>query len=220
MMPADEVRRDAEDLQRLSRDILAVLEERATGIWSALPGIEDTFYEGCYCLCAVQNPAVRTVRAVGWLRDSDAFGRLGRGADLRDEIACGIRELVRFHNVKAGRIVRFREGVAATHALLAAGKEGTLRLRDRLAREVDGFGMKEASHFMRNVGFRGLAILDKHVVRRMAELGLLESPEAPLSPRAYREAEREMLGYAEALGATVDELDVLWWSRGSGGFGR
>ena len=93
-------------------------------------------------------------------------------------------------------------------------------LRDWLVREVDGFGFKEASHFLRNVGFRGLTIPDIHVLRRMAELGLVEEPSGSPGPKAHREADAAMRRYAEAIGADLDELDVLWWSRGSGGFGR
>ena len=218
-----EARKDARDLRALSREIRGVLDDRATGIWDSLPGIEDTFYEGCYCLCAAQNPAVRTARAVEWLRGIDAYGRLGRpsGAALRAGIAAGIRGLVRFHNVKSGRIAALRGQIGAVHARLAAAGEGEApSLRDWLAGEVAGFSLKEASHFLRNVGFRGLAILDVHVLRRLAELGLAGPPGGSLTARAYREADGAMRRYAEALGATVDELDVLWWSRGSGGFGR
>src|SRR5215510_6832156 len=39
--------------------------------------------------------------------------------------------------------------------------------RDWLANErgVKGLGYKESSHFLRNIGFKGYAILDKHIVR-------------------------------------------------------
>jgi len=218
-----EARRDARDLRALAREIRAVLDGRVTGIWDALPGVEDTFYEGCYCLCAAQNPAVRTARAVEWLREVDAYGRLGRpsGAALRAGIAAGIRGLVRFHNVKSGWIALLRGQIAGLHARLAGAGEGEeAPLRDWLVREVRGFAFKEASHFLRNVGFRGLTIPDVHVVRRLAELGLVEPRGGSLTARACREADGAMRRYAEALGATVDELDVLWWSRGSGGFGR
>ncbi len=226
-MHTAEARRDAEDLRRLAGEIRAVLDGRSTGIWDALPGVEDAFYEGCYCLCAVQNPAVRTVKAVRWMRQRGLYGKLGRirrgvagERALRREIATAIRGLVRFHNVKSERIILFRRQVEAIHTRLAAEEGEPRSLRNHLVREVKGFGLKEASHFLRNVGFRGLAILDAHVLRRLAELGLAELPEGSLTPLAYEDAERGMRRYAEAMGTTVDELDVLWWSRGSGGFGR
>ena len=59
--------------------------------------------------------------------------------------------------------------------------------RDFLAanRSVRGIGYKEASHFLRNVGYRGYAILDKHVLGRLAEfikLNPLQVRHHPASP--------------------------------------
>jgi len=220
-----EVLRDIRDLRRLSRDLRAVLDERTTGIWNVLPGVEDSFYEGCYCLCAIQNPAVRTAEAVQWMRGWDAYGKLGRSGEaddaVRAEIAAGIRRLVRFHNVKAGRIVLLRRQIGCIHAWLAAADPGeTPALRDRLTREIKGFGFKEASHFLRNVGFRGLTIPDVHILRRLSSLGLVEGGGGSVTVKVYREADAAMRRYADALGANLDELDALWWSRGSGSFGR
>lgn len=218
-----EVRRDIRGLEELSSDIRAVLHERSTGIHASLPDIEDTFYEGCYCLCAVQNPAVRTVRAMALMRSWDTYGRLGASAEadeaIRREIAVGIRELVRFHNVKSGRMVAFRRQVGAIHSRLSSGGEAP-PLRDWLMAEVVGFGFKEAGHFLRNVGFRGLAIPDIHVLRRLDSLGLAPRAGKSMGAKAYRAAETAMLRYAAAIGTDIDSLDALWWSRGSGAFGR
>jgi phage N-6-adenine-methyltransferase len=237
--PEAEAARDLRDLRLLSGEIRAALRGRATGIWDSLPGVEDTFYEGCYALCAAQNPAVRTAEAVRRMRAADMYGRLPPSGEAartvigdvtpRAELAGIMRGLVRFHNVKSGRVAAFRGQVAGIHAVLAATSdfirhspmsEWTPSLRDWLAREVDGFGFKEASHFLRNVGFRGLTIPDIHVLRRLAELGLVKEPSGSPTPKAHREADAAMRRYAEAIGADLDELDVLWWSRGSGGFGR
>jgi len=219
-----EARRDLGDLRALSRELRAVLRERATGIWDALPGVEDAFYEGCYCLCAVQNPAVRTAAAVQWMRDMDVYGRLttpGEADETVKRIAAGIRGLVRFHNVKSGRIALFRGQIAGLHARLASAGEGEApALRDRLIREVKGFGFKEASHFLRNVGFRGLTIPDVHILRRLASMGLLAWDGGSPSARTYHKADAAMRRYADSIGADLDELDALWWSRGSGRFGR
>lgn len=218
-----DVRKDIRELRELADDIRAVLHDRSTGIHSSLPGVEDTFYEGCYCLCAVQNPAVRTVRAVALLRSQDVYGRLGgspeRDDAVRTEIADGIRTLVRFHNIKSGRIVAFRRQVDAIHARLSSGGEAS-HLRDWLMADVNGFGFKEAGHFLRNVGFRGLAIPDIHVLRRLDSLGLVSWGGKSAGTKVYMAAEAAMRRYAAAIGTDVDSLDALWWSRGSGAFGR
>jgi len=220
--PEAEEARDLKDLRALSGEIRAVLTCRTTGIWDSLPGVEDTFYEGCYALCAAQNPAFRTAKAVRLMRAADMYGRLPTSGEvIRVELAGIMRGLVRFHNVKSGRVAAFRGQVAGIHAALAAASgEQAPALRDWLVREVVGFGFKEASHFLRNIGFRGLTIPDIHVLRRLAELGLADEPSGSPTPKAHREADAAMRHYAEAIGADLDELDVLWWSRGSGGFGR
>jgi len=217
-----EVRRDISELAELADDIRAVLNSRSTGIHSSLPSVEHTFYEGCYCLCAVQNPAVRTSRAVRLMRDWGIYARLGTSPEdrgVRAEIAEGIRTLVRFHNVKSGRIVAFRGQVGMIHARLSSGEEAP-SLRDWLMSVVNGFGFKESGHFLRNVGFRGLAIPDIHVLRRLNSLGLVGWGGKSVGERECRAAETAMLRYAKTIGTDIDSLDVLWWSRGSGGFGR
>src|SRR5437763_14056171 len=52
-----------------------------------------------------------------------------------------------------------------------------LARRDWLARtrRIKGLGYKEASHFLRNIGCRGYAILNNHILQSQAELGELES---------------------------------------------
>ena len=81
---------------------------------------------------------------------------------------------------------------------------------------VKGIGYKEASHFLRNIGYRGYAILDKHVLRSLHELGVLESPKPPTSKKKYLEIERIMQDFAERAGIDFDELDLLVWSNKTG----
>jgi N-glycosylase/DNA lyase len=85
--------------------------------------------------------------------------------------------------------------------------------RDFLAanRSVRGIGYKEASHFLRNIGYRGYAILDKHVLTRLAELGVLESSKRPATKKGYVAAEEKLKSFADSIGIDFDELDLLLW---------
>ena len=65
---------------------------------------------------------------------------------------------------------------------------------------VRGLGYKEASHFLRNVGFRGYAILDKHVLSRLAEFGVIQDPKPPSTRRRYLELECQMKVFAARSG--------------------
>ncbi len=97
---------------------------------------------------------------------------------------------------------------------LIASFEDVQERRDFFARNknIKGIGYKQASHFLRNIGFMGYAILDKHVVRSLYEYGVIESPHPPSSRRRYLEMEEKMKGFAAMLGIDFDELDLLLWS--------
>jgi len=85
--------------------------------------------------------------------------------------------------------------------------------RDFLAanRSVRGIGYKEASHFLRNIGYRGYAILDKHVLMRLAEFEVIETPKPPSTKNGYLAIEEKVKLFADSIGIDFDELDLLLW---------
>jgi N-glycosylase/DNA lyase len=90
--------------------------------------------------------------------------------------------------------------------------------RDWLAREkgVKGLGYKEASHFLRNIGFRGYAILDKHVLNCMAELKIIDDPKPPNTRSRYLSTEDKLKQFSEQAGVDFDEMDLVLWSMKTG----
>jgi N-glycosylase/DNA lyase len=90
--------------------------------------------------------------------------------------------------------------------------------RDWLAqeRQIKGLGYKEASHFLRNIGVKGHAILDKHVMRCLAELGVCKAPKPPATRTMYLEVEQQLLGFAKEIKINGDELDLVLWSLKTG----
>ena len=90
--------------------------------------------------------------------------------------------------------------------------------RDWLAQEkqVKGLGYKEASHFLRNIGVKGHAILDKHVMRCLAEMRVIDSARPPSTRRKYLEVEQQLIGFARDVGIDFDELDLVLWSMQTG----
>jgi N-glycosylase/DNA lyase len=83
-------------------------------------------------------------------------------------------------------------------------------------KNIKGLGYVQASHFLRNLGFSGYAILDKNVLLSLYELGVIDSPKPPTSKKRYLEIERRMREFAKDLGIAFDELDLLLWSRRTG----
>jgi N-glycosylase/DNA lyase len=90
--------------------------------------------------------------------------------------------------------------------------------RDWLAQEtrIKGLGYKESSHFLRNIGLKGHAILDKHVLRCLADLGVVESPKPPTSRGRYLEIEEKLRRFGREIRIDFEELDLVLWSLKTG----
>jgi N-glycosylase/DNA lyase len=83
-------------------------------------------------------------------------------------------------------------------------------LRDWLCKNVYGFGLKEASHFLRNVGFSDVAIIDFHIIDLLAKYGLIEKPKS-LTRKRYIEIEKILEAVAKRIGIGLDALDLYLW---------
>lgn len=128
----------------------------------------------------------------------------------------------RYPFARAGYIVASREFLQADCGLhlrdrLANFKDPTER-RDWLAKTqgIKGLGYKEASHFLRNIGLKGYAILDKHILRSLAETGILEDPAPPSNRTKYLATEQKLKKFAETLEIDFEELDLVLWSMKTG----
>ncbi len=88
--------------------------------------------------------------------------------------------------------------------------------RDWLVANVKGLGMKEASHFLRNVGYLDLAIVDKHILSHMEETGMIERRPSAISRKKYLEYEGMLKEVARDLGMPLGVMDLYLWSKKSG----
>ena len=90
--------------------------------------------------------------------------------------------------------------------------------RDWLAQEkgIKGLGYKEASHFLRNIGLKGHAILDKHVMRCLADLKIVENLCPPTTRGRYLDIEERLGKLAFEVPVDFDELDLVLWSMKTG----
>lgn len=128
----------------------------------------------------------------------------------------------RYPNARAGYIVASRTflqehcGMQLRKKLLSFNDD--LERRDWLVKEkgIKGLGYKEASHYLRNIGFSGYAILDKHVLRSMAELKIIDDPKPPNTRSRYLTYEQKLKKLADQLKIDFDELDLVLWSMKTG----
>lgn len=85
-----------------------------------------------------------------------------------------------------------------------------------LNKNIKGIGFVQASHFLRNIGFTGYAILDKNIVLSLYQFEIIDSPKPPTTRKKYLEVEGKLKEFARELGIGTDELDLLLWSEKTG----
>ena len=78
---------------------------------------------------------------------------------------------------------------------------------------IKGIGYVQASHFLRNIGFSGYAILDKNILNTLFELGVTKDIKPPTSKKKYLEKEDRMKEFSDKLQIDIDKLDLLLWYR-------
>jgi N-glycosylase/DNA lyase len=172
---------------------------------------DEFFYELTYCLLTPQSSAVNAGRAVDLMKQAGVrHSAIDPLPYLRSE-----SHYIRFHNTKAGHIVRARaEFPTIAHAL--SNGYSSPELRAWLVRNVRGLGWKESSHFLRNIGHRNLAILDRHILRNLKVHRVIRAVPATLTRKTYLAIERKFQAFASVIGIPMDELDLLFWSHETG----
>ncbi|MGQ9463290.1 MAG: N-glycosylase/DNA lyase [Candidatus Fervidibacter sp.] len=189
--------------------ILRRLEEFME-VWEK--GDEAIFEELIFCILTAGASALMGLRGVEALRSVVCTA-------TAEEIA----QRINFHlypSARAQYIVAAREIVQnEMNGKLKAWIEswqGRETRRDACVQKFKGIGYKEASHFLRNVGFRGYAILDKHILRSLHSLGVIDSDKPPSTRNRYLTTEQRYLAFAEQVGIDPDELDLTLWASRTG----
>ena len=199
-----EIRRVIDD-----HEIRSIVRSRIKSFESMLRKPDkEIFKEVAFCILAANFSASRSMKIIEALGD--------RLLELdSEELALELRRLGhRYPEARARYIVEARERLQEiVDAVRSIDDE--LRLREWLVENVKGFGLKEASHFLRNIGFKNLAIIDFHILRILRRYGLIEEFRS-LTRRRYLEVERLLRGIAERLGISVAELDLYLWYMDSG----
>jgi N-glycosylase/DNA lyase len=176
---------------------------------------EDIFGELAFCLLTPQSSAKVCWGAVSKLKQENLLLK-GKAADLEPHL-----RQVRFGESKARYIIEARDMFTNDSGLQLKTRiesfYNSFELREWLVENVKGLGYKEASHFLRNIGLgEQFAILDRHILRNLASLGVI--PEIPISltKKRYLEIEEKLRRFAAEIGIPMADLDLLFWSKETG----
>lgn len=188
--------------------------EEFESVW--MNGTDERLWEEMvYCFftggCSAKM-GLRSISAVrGLLADGD-----------QSQLAEALTGVHRYPNARSRYVVASRTFLNENFGMklrdLLESFECPMERRDWLVKEkgIKGLGYKEASHFLRNVGFSGYAILDKHVLRCLHELKIIDDPKPPNTRSRYLSTEAELKHLAKTVRIDFDELDLVLWSMKTG----
>jgi len=173
----------------------------------------DLFVELAFCLFTPQSSAKQCWRAVNLLLERNLLFD-GHWEDIAAAII-----MVRFRNNKAKYLTEARNNFLCGNSIkdCLCTCSSSIEKRDWLVKNVKGMGYKEASHFLRNIGLgQDLAILDRHILKNMLLLGVIESLPKTLSRKTYLELEERLRQYSTKIRIPLDHLDFVLWYREAG----
>ncbi|MCD6156986.1 MAG: N-glycosylase/DNA lyase [Euryarchaeota archaeon] len=168
---------------------------------------KEIFSELCFCMLTANSSAEACIRI------QRELGPEGFLSLPEESLARKLAELGhRYPRTRARYIVEARKYAKDLKRVVLSLSEE--RAREWLVRNIKGIGMKEASHFLRNIGAKNLAIIDRHVLRALKEYKIINSIPRSLTKSKYLEIENVLRKAARDLGITLAELDLyLWYSR-------
>jgi len=198
----EELIRLIEDLKRSEVSLLVgerISEFKRLGRGSS----REIFKELCYCILCANYSAERSMRIQREI--DDGFLTLPPSQLIRR-----LREMGhRFPKTRASYIVAARKYCDSIKDVIASLKDPR-EIREWLVRNIRGVGLKEASHFLRNIGYSDLAIIDFHILNLLDRYGLIEKPKTMTKSR-YLRIEDELRRLSRDVDLNLAELDLYLW---------
>ncbi len=175
--------------------------------FSKIENDEDLFYELCFCILTPQSKAKLCWKAIEDLKKNDFLHKeinplpflLGRS---------------RFQNNKTKYLIEAKEKY--NEIIYNLRKLNAFEMREWLIENIKGISYKESGHFLRNIGRRDLAILDRHILKNLLEQKVISEIPKTLTKKKYLEIENKFKEFSNKLNIPMDELDLLFWSKEEG----
>jgi len=163
---------------------------------------KDYFSELCYCLLTANFNAERSIKIQNILNKD--FHKL-----TEKQLAKKLKSLGhRFPNTRAKYISEAKKHKENLKDILQIANKTTLR--EWLVNNIKGLGYKEASHFLRNIGYKDYAIIDFHILDLLEENKLIKKQKT-INKKTYIEIENVLKKLANQTKLNLAELDLYLW---------
>ncbi|MFA5953826.1 MAG: N-glycosylase/DNA lyase [Candidatus Pacearchaeota archaeon] len=170
----------------------------------------ELFSELCFCILTANFSASGGIKIQNQLKNDFLNSS-------EKELSKKLKELGhRFPNTRAKYIIQARGYKENLKQILYEIKDEFLT-REWIVKNIKGLGMKESSHFLRNIGYKNLAIIDFHIIDLLVKYNLIEKPQnKSLTPKKYIEIENVLKEISKSSNLSLGELDLYLWYKETG----
>ncbi len=192
-------------LADLKRSEISLLVDRRISEFKRLGrgSSREIFKELCFCILCANYSAERSIKIQREI--DDGFLTLPHSQLMRR-----LREMGhRFPRSRASYIIAARRYSDSIKDVIASFNDPK-ELREWLIKNIPGIGLKEASHFLRNIGYSDLAIIDFHILNLLDRYGIIKKPKTMTKSR-YLQIENELRRLSRDAGLSLAELDLYLW---------
>ena len=200
-MPIDDLINKIEKLKH--GEIAGIVEKRIQEFKNLnKKSTDELFKELCFCILTANFSAEKSIRI------QDEIGECFL-TDTKEDLSKKLKNYGhRFPNTRAEYISKSLECKDKLEEIVQFHDKTALR--EWIVNNVKGLGYKEASHFLRNIGFDDYAIIDFHIVDILVDFNLIEKPKT-LTKKRYFEIEDLLRALAKKTDLTLAELDLYLW---------
>ena len=136
----------------------------------------EIFKELCFCLLTANFSAKGGIRIQNEINDNFLFLSKSKLAKKLSKLGH------RFPNARAKYIIEARKFKDDIKEILNSFKDE--EKREWLVKNINGLGLKESSHFLRNIGYKDVAIIDFHIIDLLVKNKIIEKPKT-ITPKKY-----------------------------------
>jgi len=166
--------------------------------------------ELCFCLLTPQSKATNCWQAV------EILFKKGFPKMTAAQVQSILKKYTRFYKTKTKWIIEAAKKFDIIWQLVNKNFEPEI-LREVLVREVKGMGYKEASHFLRNIGYSfDLAIIDRHILQNLLYYRVISSIPKNINKNKYLELEQKFIKFSQDIKIPLVDLDLLFWAKQTG----
>jgi N-glycosylase/DNA lyase len=172
------------------------------------------FSELCFCILTPQSKAEVCNKIINNLKRNNLLFKGGI-----DNIRPFLKK-ARFYRNKSRYIIearRFFNNNGKIGIKKRLDISNIIATRDWLVKNIKGIGYKEASHFLRNIGFgENLAILDVHILKNLRKFGVIKETPKTITKKRYLDIENKLKKFSDKTKIPMAHLDLLFWSMETG----